>query len=57
MRAAFRSPHEPVTDHEGEARAGIASVQVALDNLPDDRLEMAIVLSNRASYSTTNRSK
>jgi len=36
-RAALRSPHEPVTDHEGEARAGIAAIEVALDDLPDDR--------------------
>jgi len=36
-RAALRSPHEPARDHEGEARAGIAAIKVALDDLPDDR--------------------
>ena len=37
IREALLSPHEPATDDEGEARAGIAAIEVALDDLLDDR--------------------
>jgi len=43
MRAAFRSPHEPVTDHEGESATGIAAIKVALNDLLDDRPEEAVL--------------
>ena len=44
MRAAFRSPHEPVTDHEGESTARVAEVEVALDHLLDDRPEKTALI-------------
>jgi len=44
MRAAFRSPHEPATDHEGEPAAGIAAVKILLDHLLDDRSEKAALI-------------
>jgi hypothetical protein len=34
MRAAFRSPHESATDHEGEPAFRIAAVKILLDHLP-----------------------
>jgi hypothetical protein len=43
-RAAFRSPHDPVTDHEGEARTGVAAVEVTVDDLLDDRPEIPILI-------------
>ena len=42
--AALRSPHEPVTDHEGEPSAGIAAVKILLDHLLDDRPEKAALI-------------
>ena len=47
MRAAFRSPHEPATDHEGESAAGIAAVEIALDHLLDDRPEKTALIRLR----------
>jgi hypothetical protein len=32
------------TDHEGEARAGVAAVEVALDDLLDDRPEIPALI-------------
>jgi hypothetical protein len=43
MQAAFRSPHEPVTDHEGEPAFRIAAVKILLDHLLDDRSEKPIL--------------
>jgi hypothetical protein len=43
MRAAFRSPHAPATDYEGEPAAGIAAVKILLDHLLDDRSEKPIL--------------
>jgi hypothetical protein len=55
MRAAFRSPHEPATDHEGKTAAGVATVEVALHDLLDDgpeksvlSLEAALILGQEA---------
>ncbi len=44
-------PHETVTDHEGEARARIAAVEVTLDDLPDDGSEIPVVLFQSERYS------
>jgi hypothetical protein len=44
MRAAFRSPHETATDHEGEPAFRIAAVKVLLDHLLDDRSEKPILI-------------
>ena len=44
MRAAFRSPHGPVTDHEGEPAFRIAAVKILLDHLLDDRSEKAALI-------------
>jgi len=43
MRAAFRSPHEPATDHEGEPAFRIAAVKILLDHLLDDRSEKTVL--------------
>jgi hypothetical protein len=44
MRAAFRSPHETATDHEGEPAFRIAAVKILLDHLLDDRSEKPILI-------------
>ena len=43
MRAAFRSPHEPATDHEGEPAFRIAAVKILLDHPLNDRSEKPIL--------------
>ena len=53
MRAAFRSPHEPATDHEGEPAFRIAAVKILLDHLLDDRPEKAALIEALSTGSRT----
>jgi len=44
MRAALRSPHETASVHEGEPAFRIAAVEVAPDDLLDDRPEVTALI-------------
>ena len=44
MRAALRSPHEPLPAHEGKAAPRVAAVEVLLHDLFDDRPEKAALI-------------